>query len=219
MVSLNIPRQTYFNTGQDNHKNIKGCAAAVSSFWLLSNIFQRFAGIVGIHSGKRFPIKFSYGVLGFAISSIFSYIIANEMESIKSSLDLSNKYSWAKQIQYRYQKREIIRKFYIGLVLFAVAEQKAFLTLIPSSLLDIGVFANTKLGSVIVNSNIASDLQRQAIQTYGRFYGCHHCGNRQILSIFKPFIADHQPPTKLMNQFNKSYMSKLTRIKVRILVM
>eukprot|EP01035_Chromulina_nebulosa_P018151 gene18151-23805_t len=62
-------------------------------------------------------------------------------------------------------------------------------------------------------SPIATDSQRSLIQQYGKRFGCHQCGSKQLFNN-KIFIADHMPPTKICNDMNNKWWRKLFNLKI-----
>lgn len=52
------------------------------------------------------------------------------------------------------------------------------------------------------------------MESLTRRFGCHQCANRQLLTR-KIFIADHMPPTKIVEQMNKKLWRRWLGIKVR----
>ena len=67
-----------------------------------------------------------------------------------------------------------------------------FSSVLPSHLMRPGSFARE--GILAGGAQNASEPKRATIQLLGRRHGCHTCGRRRI----PHFIADHQPPTKLL---------------------
>lgn len=208
-------------TRKNIERDLKAPVIASISFFILHNCMQKLAGLLSIHSGRNPLLKLTYGFVSFSCCSVASYMAAKELSS-----SITNKYKIPfvlENIQKPWtnnkNKRELIRKFYVGLGLFLLIEGKAFHTALPSNILSIGVFANTKLGSVPATSDVATELQRRTIQTLGHTYGCHQCGNRQMISRVKLFIADHQPPTKIAIQIRESFLSRLTNFKVSYTIM
>jgi len=199
-------------------RDFKSPAIAIASFFVFHNCLQRVAGFLSIHSGRNALLKLTYGFLSFSCCSVASYIAANELNGVNNyKIPFISETNIQKQWTNNKNKRELIRKFYVGLGLFLLIEGKAFQTALPSNILSVGVFANTRLGSVAATSDVATELQRRTIQTLGHTYGCHQCGNRQMLSRVKLFIADHQPPTKIAIQIRESFISRLTNFKVHVL--
>eukprot|EP01032_Pedospumella_encystans_P024230 gene24230-27411_t len=67
--------------------------------------------------------------------------------------------------------------------------------------------------SIVSNSPVASDSQRRRIQQMGKRFGCHQCGNRQLLNN-KGFIADHMPPTKRAEELSAVWWRRMMNLKV-----
>jgi hypothetical protein len=198
----------------EQNKDVKKVFTSTVSFYILYQTFQKIAGLMPIHSGCNPALKVGYGVLSFGLCSILSYS-ASEVQFSKYSLQPSK---WFKFLKKDEIVRDLIRKSLLGFTLFSLIEQKNFYTSIPSSILSEGVFAN-RHGSIIATSNIATESQRSAIQIFGRKYGCHHCGSKQLFSSTIGFIADHQPPTKLLlhRAGEKNILAHLMGKRVRLL--
>ena len=190
----------------DEHK--VDIAKATCSFWIFNNLFQRVATLLPLHSGSILPLKFGFGFISYSLASSLSYLCVDlKLEEIKNPRLLKSKYN-----NHNVEK-DFLRKYMIGLGIFCLLERKLFETTLPSNLLNIGVFAR-KNGSILATSDVATEAQRKLIQQFGNRFGCHHCGNRQMFARVKTFIADHQPPTKFVEQFSTTFYSKLTNTKV-----
>lgn len=103
-------------------------------------------------------------------------------------------------------KFEVARRVIIGVGVFTILERKAFKTVLPSSLLTVGVYGMNR-ASVLATSEVATATQRLKMQKLGRLFGCHHCGSRQLVNR-NTFIADHMPPTKMVKEINAKWWRK-----------
>lgn len=113
--------------------------------------------------------------------------------------------------------QDVVRRSTLGVAAYIALEGGMFRTVFPSSSISLGAYANTRStmrSSIISNSAIASEAQRKRIQEMGRRFGCHQCGNRQLLSR-KTFIADHMPPTKRAEELSAVWWRKILKIKVK----
>lgn len=202
------------------------------AFWATTSTMQRILGRMSIHGGRNGYITALGGISSYALCSLMSYDISNRLTShlneylSRSAVDQSPSNSWMSLLpisgQDRFQRytpptsKELIKHTLAGLATFSILEQRAFRTLLPSSVLTLGVFANTlysNIHSVPTTTELTTESQRKAIQKIGRRIGCHHCGSRQLLSRDN-FIADHMPPTKYAKQLNSAWWRRLFGIKV-----
>ena len=120
----------------------------------------------------------------------------------------------------RVVSREKVRRALLTFCGYALIEQLTFpgvsplKTSLPSSILTTGSYASVFGGAIPSSSSVASPYQRTLIQRMGRAHGCHHCGSRQLFGSGTYFIADHMPPTKLVDKMNKAFLRRLLRIEV-----
>lgn len=89
---------------------------------------------------------------------------------------------------------EVLLSTLCGAVVFRALGGR-FSSVLPSSLTRPGAFAREGIPARGVQ--YATDSQRVFIQQLGRKHGCHSCGRRG--SSVK-FVADHQPPSKLVEK-------------------
>jgi len=106
----------------------------------------------------------------------------------------------------------------LGLAMYCIFTQgDLFRTALPSSITSLGVFSKDSLqGYVLATGERATETQRRQIQILGKRYGCHHCGGRQLLvNRGKGFIADHMPPTGLVEKLNNHPWRRLLGLQVK----
>ena len=178
-------------------------------YYLCTNIMQRVVGKLGIHMGASLPNVFVVGLASTVVSNIMAINVANTVGKYELRYDNAHGVSvTSKNVpKERYYRRNIIKQIVVSIGIFALLENKMFKTAIPSTLLDIGVYG-TNRGSIFATSPTATGSERLKIQQLGKLFGCHHCGNRQMLTR-KSFIADHMPPTKIVKDRNKYWLRKL----------
>lgn len=97
-----------------------------------------------------------------------------------------------------------------------------FWRLAPSSLSHLGALANTARGSLPATLAYASKAEREAIQAFGRRFGCHTCGVRPRPRLLpSPFAkrviyhADHQPPLSEVKRANAAMWRRVLNAPVR----
>ena len=90
----------------------------------------------------------------------------------------------------QFKRGEILFSTVTGVAVFKVLGGR-FASVLPSHLLRPGAFAALPVPSK--GQHYATAYQKEALNLIGRRYGCHSCGRRG-----QSFIADHQPPNKLV---------------------
>ena len=185
-------------------------------YYLCTNIMQRVVGKLGIHMGTSLPNLLVVGLASTVVSNIMAAKAADTVNKYEVKYDDAYGVSITsrKSSKERHYRRNTIKQVVISIGIFALLENKMFKTAVPSTLLDVGVYG-TNRGSIFATSATASGTERLKIQSLGKLFGCHHCGNRQMLSR-KTFIADHMPPTKIVKEKNKLWWRKMLK-KVGIL--
>jgi len=141
-----------------------------------------------------------------------SGILYTHLLTINSLLQLYRFFA----VQQSLSTKDIVRRTVLGLSTYTILEGGLFRTTFPSSSIALGAYANTRSmlrSSIISNSPVASDSQRRRIQQMGKRFGCHQCGNRQLLNN-KGFIADHMPPTKRAEELSAAWWRRMMRLKV-----
>lgn len=193
--------------------------AMTLTFWLSSVLFQGAAGLATVHSGRSGVVQMAIGSAGALVAASTSQMTSN---AISHNRLVVNKFA----LKY---DREAIRRLYVSVACFVVLEQLPFPfvlpfgTILPSSLLDKGVFARAG-GSVPATAVAATDSERKATQRLGRWRGCHHCGGR-VRQLVQPrgvaliggmgYIADHMPPTKIARELSEVWWRRMLRITVK----
>lgn len=81
-----------------------------------------------------------------------------------------------------------------GVVLFRALGGR-YNAVLPSNLMRPGVFAAESIPA-LRGSEPASHKEKVLIRTLGARHGCHSCGRRRGMT----FVADHQPPSKLLGK-------------------
>ena len=178
------------------------------SFCLLTNVVQRFAGSLSIHSGQPFLVKGTFGLL----STTACLHLSNRIEDLVLPVRKPLLHFIPKGRMFRcLSHREIID--FLGVFLFM--ERKSFHTALPSSLLSKGLHArrNGKLSKI---KPAEDEKQRDTIQIYGKSFGCHQCGSKQFFKNDEYFIADKIPPTSIAEKKNESWWRRALGMKVSL---
>lgn len=173
-------------------------AAPVGVFWTVLNFFQVGFGKMKFYSNKRG--SFLLGMTTVATSSVISQSIL--------SIGL---FPYFKSVDFfkPLEKKEVIRLSVVTTLIYSTLGMSLCQSALPSSVITIGAFAKGRIfpyslsGAIPSTSAVATPNQRAKIQKYGKIFGCHHCGSRQLFGK-KNFIADHMPPTKNANEMNKA---------------
>lgn len=92
---------------------------------------------------------------------------------------------------------ELVLSTVSGLVLFRALGGR-FYSILPSSMTKPGAFAREWIPAR--GPQRATSLEKDILQMIGRKHGCHTCGKRKT----SQFVADHQPPSKIVNSNNNN---------------
>ena len=210
--------------------NSSKLAFPIALFYSLSLLSQRIFGLVSIHGGRS---RYLLSASGFCATFLGLYsthyatdqmVIRGYIESTKypPSVSSSSSSGWLGYLRPLFGKsnmspeKEIMNKTGESLLYFLIIEHRMFRTMLPSSVLTIGVFANPSLSkfiSIHASSDVATQSERLKVQSLGKKFGCHHCGSRQIFSRGS-FIADHMPPTKHAKEMNAAWWRRFLGLKV-----
>ena len=164
--NINIP--AYSNFRPNDIREIREAVTATTSFWMLHNSFQRVNGFLTIHTGRSALITALFGLFSFTCASVSSLFVAASVERLddKSKYNRSGLF-YSKMPDDMFAK-DFIRKFSACFLLFTLLEGRAFHSAIPSSLLSVGSFARTRVGSIVSTSPVATESQRAIIQKLGK---------------------------------------------------
>ncbi len=205
----------------DDIKNVVSLTVLTGSFYLSQVVLQRCMGMLRIHGGRHGLITSTFG----CALTVSSLLIAHEAEKFARSQFFQGKVdnffgNWSfgrSPSEQRHNLKKTIQSLFVGIGVFALLEQGMFRTAFPSSVITLGVFANTGnmlRRSIEATSAIATESQRLKIQTLGKRYGCHQCGSSQWFSK-RGFIADHMPPTKQALEMSQAWWRRVLKIEVR----
>jgi hypothetical protein len=199
---------------KEDEKHIVSVTVLTTSFWALQNVFQRSAGIIGLHGAKSFPITAGLGIMITSCSLLGSHFadiqfhkhFEKAADSFWPGLIIWNKKQSPKEFRKEYTER-----LCVGISVFAVLECGVFRTAFPSSVIAPGVFVNfwnVYKNSIPATGDVATASQRTKVQNLGKMFGCHQCGSRHVFTR-ESFIADHMPPTKFANEMNNKWWRKM----------
>ncbi len=177
--------------------NAPKIAFSTTLFYSLSIVSQRLFGLVSLHGGRPRALISISGACGTAFGLGATHTATEFM--ISEAYFSSSKYHKSASASlssssYSSSGWNLLAE---SMALFILIEQNWFRTMLPSSVLTIGVFGDERLSesrSVPSSSKKATQSERNQIQVLGKKDGCHHCGSKMIFSS-GPFIADHMPPT------------------------
>ena len=231
-----------FSGGAANLMNWKKAAVLTTLFWSASTVAQRISGLlVGMHSGRPYPLTVAWGVLSTACSLLAAQQGTMEllhrlpdfttMDSIRGWSPGGGSSSWRKRFSgsespQMMSRQEAIFQTMLGCMSYGLLERRNFRTTIPSSVIATGVYAHTPLhwrwsrmkDIVIASSDVATGAERARMQVLGKLHGCHHCGSRQLFSRSR-FIADHMPPTLVVAAMNAKRWRKALGLRVKQLLL
>eukprot|EP00605_Chrysophyceae_sp_TOSAG23-4_P000761 GSChrysophyteH1.ASY1.ANO1.850.1 assembled CDS len=195
-------------------------------FWSSSVLLKRVVGAIGVHAGRSYPFTVCVGLLSTSISTLIAHYNADGIMEIPAYYNVpkiekleqvlgsrSKKWKTPSFWNKSEQSKVDAKKFYLTLLIFISLERRGFRTALPSSLLTVGAYAPNALSHPFTNGvatyhPVATTAQRYTMQRLGSVHGCHHCGNRQTL-LRMPFIADHMPPSKMVQKANKKWYRNL----------
>ena len=209
---------------EEDKKFIARATILTTSFYVVQLISQRVLGLMKLHGGRQMLITSTVGCAVTAtnlyLCQKFENVVMKQTDNYgfeqKKANFLPGIFSGNRNSPKRAQRKETLRRVYLGVGVFLALEQGAFRTAFPSSLLTLGVFANNAnmlRRSIVSTSAIATESQRIKIQKLGKRFGCHHCGSRQVFKK-EVFIADHMPPTKQAKEMSEAWWRKFLNIEV-----
>ena len=207
-----------------HQQTLQSVGVLTCSFYLLTNAFQRVAGVMSLHSGKPFLLTAATGFISTTASCILARdfhdtIVLPKLTGTKTSTS----FVFSLKTTSRQKDEDMVQNALVGVSLFSLFERRNFLTALPSSVITLGAFAQRNMlvtrlgrGSVLSTDVAATEKQRRAIQTIGKRFGCHQCGSRQLFTSFgnigiSTFIADHQPPTKMAKLMSDKWWRRTLR--------
>lgn len=194
-----------------------------TSFYVLQNLFQRSAGLIGLHGARSFPVTFGIGMIATSCNLLLAQFVSEKAQALIEPQLRRSEWpsfikSWTAKKSTRSVRKEYLQRFCIGLSAYFLMEQAMFRTSFPSSVIAPGVFSNALnlyTNSIPATSPIATEGERAKIQRLGKIHGCHQCGSRHLFTK-ETFIADHMPPTKFAKEMNNRWWRKLFKIEVRM---
>ena len=192
-----------------------------TSFWIFQNLFQRSAGLIGLHGARSFPVTFGIGMIATSCNLLLAQFATEKVKLLleprlsKSEWPAFIK-DWTLKKSSRSVRKEYLQRFCIALSAYVILEQGMFKTSFPSSVIAPGVFSNSfnmYTNSIPATSAIATEGERAKIQRLGKLHGCHQCGSRHWFTK-ETFIADHMPPTKFAKEMNNKWWRRFFKIEV-----
>ena len=136
----------------------------------------------------------SVSLAGFTAS--FTAIKAYSL--IQDSLSSANGDNTGTRKSLSFSTPELIISTVSSVVIFRALGGR-FSSVLPSHLFHPGAFAVERVPAVRGQQSAVST-EKALIRDYGRRYGCHTCGKKQV----KMFVCDHQPPSHLLRKNNSS---------------
>jgi hypothetical protein len=125
--------------------NIIDCSIVSAAFWLSSHAIQRIYGslpsVTRIHAGKGLAVTTITGIISTAASLAFSNRILAEVRP-----KAQNKFLYFPEFRKEQRDRRLlVKRIMAGFLFFGFLEHRMFRTMLPSSILTTGVFANPYL--------------------------------------------------------------------------
>ncbi len=113
--------------------------------------------------------------------------------TMATSLELLQATTTQSKTKLKVTQKDVLLSSLSSMVVFRALGGR-FSRVLPSSLLSPGAYARDWLPTTR-GMHYATDSQREAIQAIGQRHGCHSCGSKRGVANF---IADHQPPNKVL---------------------
>ena len=156
-----------------NNKRLHNVGALTCSFYFLTNVFQRLAGAVTLHSGRPVLLNVAMGLATTTGSCILArdwqehHIVPFLSSQYNSPPVLTSKNKWTSFSQNNKEEVDMIRRTWLSIGLFSLLEQRSFLTALPSSVITLGVYAQRRnmllfrpRGAVLATDAVATEKQR-----------------------------------------------------------
>ena len=99
-----------------------------------------------------------------------------------------------------FSSAELMVSTFSSVVIFRAVGGR-FSSVLPSHLFHPGAFARERIPA-IRGLKLANSSEKSLIRDYGRRYGCHTCGKKQVGG--QGFVSDHQPPSHLLRSSKSS---------------
>lgn len=176
-------------------------------FWGVTLCAQRIFGIAKYYSGK------------WQGSGMIGMLAVGASICVTQKVCFEYIYPNLPEIPILLKEQYFMGNVFLAMGIYALSDLNMFQTIFPSSILSTGSYARGRNFrgwanmSVPTDSAKASAKSKISVNRLGRIFGCHHCGNRQLLG-WKGFIADHMPPTKIANDMNNIFWRRWFGIKV-----
>lgn len=141
------------------------------------------------------PLRLSYtprlssSVLGFA--SVTAASFGASLLALKT-IHLTQDYLPHSKLRLSYSGSDVLLPAVAGVVVFRALGGR-FANVLPSHLARPGAFAVEYIPAQR-GSKYANPTEKELVKSMGRRHGCHSCGRKRSVV----FVADHQPPSKLL---------------------
>ena len=179
-----------------NRRACSEACGAASMFWLSMVTLQRAAGAFRVHAGLPSPYVALCGTFMVTACQVFSSYSSPKLINVLAED--------AKEIRPE-NHIGLIRGTLLTILCFSAIECNGLRTTLPSSVISKGAYARS-FARILTSTPSASSMQRAKIQSFGKRFGCHHCGSRQLFQ--GKFIADHIPPTLFVSNYLKSWFGR-----------
>ena len=150
-------------------QSIQSAAVITGTFYASTISFQRLAGILSIHSGRSL-VPSAFGFVSVVTSSFLSFKVDDSMPAIRKS---PQKYFVDLPLDYP-QNWVFDERTPLSVIIFSILEGKKNMTLVPSSVISVGVhaqhgnFLRMFQGSVVSTDPTATPSERFRIQKLGK---------------------------------------------------
>ena len=138
-----------------------------------------------------------FGLASVTVASFGATLASLQTLSIVQKFTSSN-------LKLSLNTRDVFLSTVSGVVVYRALGGR-YASALPSNLMRPGAFAVEWIPA-LNESGGATAKEREVIQMLGRRHGCHTCGERSGA----PFIADHQPPSKILGNHRHGNTQPLT---------
>ena len=171
-----------------------GCACELLTSGLAGAV--TFPSLLALTQTRIFkPLRIS---LGPGLSSSFLGLASVTFASFGASfaalktIVIVDQYLSGSDARLTLNRRDLVLSTASGVVMFRALGGR-FGAVLPSNLMRPGAFA-AEWVPALRESEAATPKEREVIKTLGSRHGCHSCGEKRGVE----FVADHQPPSKLI---------------------
>lgn len=162
---------------------------------------------------KRLRVSLSPGLVSslLGLASVSFAGFGASLAALKT-LTIVNQYFSPSDVRLSLSRRDVLISTVSSVVVFRALGGR-FNAVLPSNLMRPGAFAMEWIPAM-KESQAATPKEREVIKTLGQNHGCHSCGERRGVE----FVADHQPPSRLLGNHRNGKTGPINAISANPLV-